>query len=84
MSRRFRKLLFIALIALLGAAPAVALSSCGTTRSYWGVENEYLWGDGPGHHHHHKPPKKHKKYKKHKKPKKHHHHHHHHDDDDDD
>ena len=48
-------------------------SSCGSTRSYWGVENEYVWGDDY-HHHHHKP--KHKKHKKRKKHKKHHHHHH--------
>lgn len=46
-------------------------SSCGSTRSYWGVENEYMWGDD--YHHHHKPPKH--KPPKHKKHKKHHHHH---------
>lgn len=80
MRKALRRLLLALIIALIGAAPALTLSSCGSTRSYWGIENEYLWGDDYDHHHHHKPPKKHKKYKKHKK----HHKHHHHDDDDDD
>lgn len=54
-------------IALLGAAPALTLSSCGTTRSYWGIENEYDWGDGfyDGYKKPHHPKKK--KYKKRKK-----------------
>ncbi|MDE6588037.1 MAG: hypothetical protein K2K40_06845 [Paramuribaculum sp.] len=81
MKRNLRRLLLIFVIALLGAAPALTLQSCGTTHSYWGVESDYDWGDGgyhfaPGKH---KKPKRHKP--KHKKPK--HHKHHDHDDDDD-
>lgn len=54
------------LIALAGAVGGSMLSGCGTTRSYWGIENEYEWNDGRYDDHHHKPPK-HKKHKKHKK-----------------
>lgn len=74
----YKKYLTGLLIALVTLGISNVLSGCGSTRSYWGVENEYYWGDGG--HHHHKPPKP-KKYKKHKKHK--HHKHHDHDDDDD-
>lgn len=58
----------------------VCLPSCGSIRTYGGIEHEYVYdfdghGHDHGHHHgHHKKPKKHK-HKKHK-----HHKHHHHDD----
>lgn len=67
-----RKLLIWALVALLGGGSAICLESCGSVRSYWGVEGNYDFDDY-GYKH-----KKYKKYKKHKK-----HHRHHHDDDDD-
>lgn len=63
----------ILLIAFMGA-----LNSCGTFRTYGGIEHEYSYDFDDGHYYKHKKHKKHKKYKKHKK-----HHHHHHDDDDD-
>lgn len=63
----------MAALILVSAMPA--LCSCGSTRAYWGVENEYVM-DHDGHGHYKKP--------KHKKHKKHHKHHHHHDHDDDD
>lgn len=64
----FKSRISWSLIALAGAVGGNMLSGCGTIRSYWGIENEYEWGDGyyDDHHHHHKPPK-HKKHKKHKK-----------------
>lgn len=82
MKRNLRRLLLALVIALIGAAPALTLQSCGTTHSYWGIESDYDWGDGgyrfaPGP----RPPKRHKPkhYKpKHKKPK--HHKQHDHDD----
>lgn len=71
-----RRLFFIKLLiaAFVASGCGVSLPSCGSTRAYWGVHNEYELSDG-GHNHHRKPPKpkKHKKKKKHKK--------HHHDDD---
>lgn len=78
MKYRFRLPAIVSAI-IVAFATAMILPSCGTMHSYWGVENDYYYQDGP--HHHHKPPK----YKKYKKPKKHkHHHHHHHDHDHDD
>ncbi|MDE6453593.1 MAG: hypothetical protein K2L27_05255 [Muribaculaceae bacterium] len=70
----YRKYLTRLLIAIAAVGISDTLAACGSMRSYWGIENEYEWGDGH-HHHHHRPPKppKHKKHKKHK-------HHHHHDD----
>ncbi len=65
----YRRALTSLLIVILTTAITDILSSCGTMRSYWGVENEYNWN--PDHHHHKKPKKKHKKHKHHK---------HHHDD----
>lgn len=59
------------IIAILGLGSTL-LTSCGSMRSYWGVEGDYDFDDGYYY--------KHKKHKKHKKPKKHHHHHHDHDD----
>lgn len=54
----------------------IAAPSCGTIRTYGGIEHEYEYDfDGNGHYKKHKH-KKHKP-KKHKKP---HHRHHHHDD----
>lgn len=61
--RLFRILLILAITA--------GISSCGTIRTYGGIEHDYEYDfDGHGHHH------KHHKHKKHKKHKKHHHHHH--------
>ncbi len=61
---------------------SIIMPSCGTLRTYGGIEHdsEYYFGDDSHHHHrkHHK-----KSHKKHKKHKKHHHRHHDHDDDDD-
>lgn len=73
-----RKLYLLAASALIALLPL--LSSCGSTRAYWGVENEYEY-NAPGYY---KAPPKHTKH--HKKPKppkppkhKGHKHHHHHD-----
>jgi len=84
MKRKLRRLLIALVIALIGAAPALTLQSCAPTRSYWGIEGDYDWGnDGyhfvPGHHKHHKPKYHKPKHYKHKRHK-----HHDHDDDDDD
>lgn len=50
----------------------LSFSSCGTLRTYGGIEHDYEYNfDGYGNHRKHK--KKYKKYKKHHK--KHHHHH---------
>ena len=69
------------LLVLCIFAGSSALSSCGSMRSYWGIDGNYDFDEGY-HYGKHKPPK-HKKYKK-PKPPKHKKHHHHHDDDDDD
>lgn len=64
------------------------LTSCGSTRAYWGVEQDYEYctpayrHSPPGHHKYHKYHKKPKKYKYHKPPKHHKRYKHHHDDDD--
>lgn len=78
-----RKLILVTLIA---AVLSLILPSCGSSRSYWGIENEYGYaGDsyGPDYGHYkrnpdHKHHKHHKHYKKnpdhkHKKCKKHKH-----------
>ncbi len=62
---------YVLILAFMGA-----MGSCGTFRTYGGIEHEYSYDFDDGHYY--KPPK-HKKPKKHKKHKK---HHHHHDDDD--
>lgn len=69
---RTRRGLIWILSAVIVLSCCSLLTSCGSTRAYWGVENEYYMGDDYGHHH--KKPKHYKKYKKHHK--KHHHHHH--------
>lgn len=74
-SKRAKRWVDYAIITVFLTALSPLLSSCGATRSYWGIENSYDWGDDG---HYHKPPKKHKKHKKHHE--KHHHHRHHHDD----
>ena len=76
----FRRILRILLVIVATASVA----SCGTIRTYGGIEHDYEY-DFDDHHHKHKKHHKHHKHKKHKK-----HHHHHHDgfyepcDDDDD
>ncbi|MDE6491287.1 MAG: hypothetical protein K2L49_09045 [Muribaculaceae bacterium] len=65
---RRRKIIVGLIAAIIGAGSATAVSSCGSMRSYWGVESEYDFDDHHHKHKHHKPPKHHK-----------HHHHHHHD-----
>lgn len=67
----YRHILTTLLLVVVTIGITNAFSSCGTMRSYWGVENEYDWGEGSHHHHH--------KHKKHKHRKKHKHHHHHND-----
>lgn len=65
--RRLRKMLVIASMAMI-LGSGFAISSCGRTHAYWGVQNDYYMdGDGgPGHHDN----GKHKgHYKKHKKNK---------------
>lgn len=57
------KLIVACVLSLMAMAPVV--TSCGSLHSYWGVENDYYYGDDGQRH-----PKKHKK---HKKDKKHHH-----------
>ena len=76
-STAMRKKSLILLLMFSIALGTPMLTSCGSMRSYWGIE---------GHHDFNDPHYGKKKHKKHKKPKKHHkhHHHHHHDDDDDD
>ncbi len=60
--------------ALLLLCIAACFSSCGSIRTYGGIEHEYKYDfDKDGHYKHHK----HKKHKKHKHDKKHHKHHHH-------
>lgn len=71
---KIRRILRLALLLL---AIGSITSSCGTIRTYGGIEHEYEY-DLDGHHHH--KHKKHKKHKKHHKKHKHHHHHHDHDD----
>lgn len=67
---------------LLLAITLASLTSCGTIRTYGGIEHESTYDfDGRGYYRQHKPKKHHKKPKKHHK--KHHGHHHHHDHDDD-
>lgn len=66
---RLRRIVAKALIAALIASGCEALVSCGSTRAYWGVHNEYEFDDG--YHRGHYKPKKHKKHKH----KKHHHDH---------
>ena len=67
-----RILLWLLILAI--AAPT--LVSCGTIRTYGGIEHESRYDfDGHGYYKHHKKHKKHKK-----QHKKHHKHHHHHDD----
>lgn len=73
-----RRLLPALLISLITIVCMAGFSSCGSTRTYWGVEHHYdsdYYG-GP-YYKHDKKDKKHKKHFKHKK----HHKHHHHDDD---
>lgn len=68
--RRVRQFIIISATLML---TGFYLQSCGSVRTYGGIEHEYTYDfDG---HHHHKPPKKHKKNKKHHKK-----HHRHHDD----
>lgn len=68
---------------LLLAITLASLTSCGTIRTYGGIEHESSYDfDGNGYYKHRKKHKKHhKKSKKH--PKKHRDHRHHDDDDDD-
>lgn len=64
-------------VAVLALGGSVAMVSCGSIRTYWGVEGNYDFSDNGNHRGHYK----------HKKAKKHNHghdHHHDHDDDDDD
>lgn len=70
----YRHWVTLVLVAFVTFGAVGVFTGCGTIRSYWGVENEYEWGDGS--HHHHKPPKhkKPKKHKYHKHDRKHHHH----------
>ena len=75
-----RKSIIILLVACVLASGGV-LSSCGSMRSYWGVEGNYDFDDG---YYHGKKYKKHKKHKNHKYYKNHRHHHDDDDDDDDD
>lgn len=75
--RRLRRIaVYVLILAFMGA-----LSSCGSIRTYGGIEHEYRYDFDDGHYYKHKKPKKSKKPKKHKKHKK---HRRHHDDDDDD
>lgn len=67
MAKRLIKYLLAVCLVVSGC---VAFGSCGRTRTYWGIENEYNY-DG----NHHKP--KYGKHKKHKKNKHHHDKHHH-------
>lgn len=68
---------FLALIVALGAT---GVTSCTSTRAYWGVDGRYdsnyyhHHGHGPNRPHHHDDGH-HKKHKKHKKHDKHRHHH---------
>lgn len=71
MTRQFRiRLLKLTIAAIIASLATPVVTSCGSTRAYWGVHNEYELGDNGYHGHKHH---KHKKHKKHK-------HHHHHDD----
>lgn len=71
-----KKKVHLLLICLTAITLAGLLGSCGSIRTFGGIEHEYTYDfdSHGGHHHHHKKPKKH--HHKH-----HHHHHHHHDDD---
>lgn len=73
-----KRRLFSAMMILLATIICMAgFSSCGTTRTYWGVEHCYDSDDCARPYYKGKKCKKDKKHFKHKK----HHKHHHHDDD---
>lgn len=68
-SRIYKTMSLVGLLIL-----AIALSSCGPTRSYWGVESEYNFGDSYYPDYGRRPHKKHHKHHKkhHGRPPRHH------------
>ncbi len=79
---KIRRLCLWLVICMMAVPSMLSLTSCGSTRAYWGVDSEYEYADGyfrappHGHKHHHKKHMKHKKhYKKHHKHYKKHHKH---------
>ncbi len=71
MKKTFNKTILLLRLLIIALA-ASTVTSCGSIRTFGGIEHEYSY-DFDGHGYHHKKPKKPKKPKKHKK-------HHDHDD----